>query len=87
MIACNATGIGFVASKKEEKDSCRRGTLVEELRVFRGSLTSIMIGLFFRKLIPAIGRIETEQIGRGDTRASKIGEKISEEIRGADSKK
>lgn len=26
MIACNATGIGFVASKKEEKDSCRRGT-------------------------------------------------------------
>lgn len=85
MIACNATGIGFVASKKEEKDSKR--TLVEELRVFRGSLTSIMIGLFFRKLIPAIGRIETEQIGRGDTRASKIGEKISEEIRGADSKK
>lgn len=27
MIACNATGIGFVASKKEEKDSCRRGPL------------------------------------------------------------
>lgn len=84
MIACNATGIGF---EKRRKGFVSKRTLVEELRVFRGSLTSIMIGLFFRKLIPAIDRIETEQIGRGDTRASKIGEKISEEIRGADSKK
>lgn len=72
MIACNATWNWLRGEKREKR-------IREELRAFRGSLTSIMIGLFFRKLIPAIGRIGTEQI-RGDTRVSKIEEKMSEEI-------